>query len=174
MRYFLSLGSNLGRRRNNIARALGELRKVGVKVLRSSSLYRTQPVGFAAQPWFYNCAVEVSAGMEPAELLTRLKKIEKDLGRRPARRNRPRKIDIDILMAGDRLVESGDLTIPHPRLAERRFVLVPLREIAARAVHPRLGKTVSVLLETTADKSRVVRLPAKRDARLPAGSGRKP
>jgi len=174
MRYFLSLGSNIGRRRENISRALDELRKAGVKLLRSSSLYRTEPVGFAAQPWFCNCAVEVRVDMEPAEFLATIKRIERDLGRRPAPRNRPRKIDIDILMAEDSLAESRDLTIPHPRLAKRKFVLVPLQEIAPRAVHPQLKKTVSELLKITADKSKVVRIPESKRRSSTRGKGRRP
>jgi len=173
MRYFLSLGSNVGDRRANIARALAALKKAKVKVLRSSSLYRTQPVGFAAQPWFHNRVVEVSADLEPAELLALIKTIERALGRRPARRNRPRAIDIDILMAEGCLVKTRELFVPHPRMAERNFVLVPLLEIAPRAVHPLLKKSISELHKNTPDKSAVIKIPRKK-SRPSSGESRLP
>jgi 2-amino-4-hydroxy-6-hydroxymethyldihydropteridine diphosphokinase len=161
MRYFLSLGSNLGNKRLNLSRALAALGKAKVKVLRSSSLYRTQPVGYPAQPWFYNQVVEVSADMEPAQLLSLIKKVESGLGRRPTAKNRPRVIDIDILLAEDRIVATEKLTIPHPRMAERNFVLVPLLEIAPAAVHPLLDEAISELYRRSRDKAQVVRLPKK-------------
>jgi 2-amino-4-hydroxy-6-hydroxymethyldihydropteridine diphosphokinase len=159
MRYFLGLGSNLGNRRFNLSLALASLKKAKVKVLRSSSLYRTQPVGCSAQPWFYNQVVEVSADLEPAELLSVIKKAERELGRQPAPKNRPRIIDIDILLAEGRVVATKSLTIPHPRMAERNFVLVPLFEIAPEAVHPLLEEPVSELCRRSRDKSRVIRMP---------------
>jgi 2-amino-4-hydroxy-6-hydroxymethyldihydropteridine diphosphokinase len=162
MRYFLSLGSNVGRPRDKIARALAALEKAGVRIIRSSSLYRTEPVGFAAQPWFCNCVVEVRADLDPAGLLALIKRTERDMGRRPAPRNRPRPIDIDIIMAEDHVVKSRDLTIPHPQMADRNFVLVPLLEIAPDAVHPQLKRTVVELSKATADKSKVIRIAKKR------------
>jgi len=161
MHYFLSLGSNLGNRRANLGRALAELKKARVKVLRSSSLYRTQPVGYAAQPWFYNQVVEVSTALEPAALLALIKTVEKDLGRRPAGRSRPRTIDIDILIAEDRVVATRQLIVPHPRMAERNFVLVPLLEIAPAAIHPSLKEKISDLHQVSRDKSLVKKIPNK-------------
>jgi len=161
MRYYLSLGSNLGNRRANLGRALVALEKEGVKVLRSSSLYRTEPVGYAAQPWFYNHVVEVSTALEPAELLALIKTVERGLGRRPAPKNRPRTIDIDILIAEDRLVSTRQLIIPHPRIAGRNFVLVPLLEIAPAAVHPLLKERISDLYKRSRDKSAVIKIPDK-------------
>jgi len=163
MRYYLSLGSNLGDRRNHLARALAALKKARVKVLRSSSVYRTQPagVGHTDQPWFYNQAAEVSTDLEPAELLALIKTVEKDLGRRPASRNRPRTIDIDILIAEDRVVATKQLTVPHPRMAQRNFVLVPLLEIAPTAIHPLLKKKISELHKSSQDKSAVIKIPDK-------------
>ena len=161
MRYFLGLGSNLGDKRLHLSRALAALEEAKVKVLRSSSLYRTQPVGYAAQPWFYNQVVEVSAGMEPAELLALIKKVESELGRRPAPKNRPRVIDVDILLAEDRVVTTKQLTIPHPRMAERNFVLVPLLEIAPAAIHPLLQEPISELHKRSRDKAQVIRTPTK-------------
>jgi len=161
MRYFLGLGSNLGDKRLHLSRALAALEEAKVKVLRSSSLYRTQPVGYAAQPWFYNQVVEVSAGMEPAELLALIKKVESELGRRPAPKNRPRIIDVDILLAEDRVVTTKQLTIPHPRMAERNFVLVPLLEIAPAVIHPSLQESIAELHKRSRDKAQVIRLPTK-------------
>ncbi len=161
MRYFLSLGSNLGNRRAHLQSALVALEKAGVKVLRSSSLYRTEPVGYAAQPWFYNRALEVSTALQPADLLALIKTVERDLGRKHARKNRPRTIDIDILLAVGRVVSTRQLIIPHPRMAERNFVLIPLLEIARTTVHPVLKKNISELKKRSQDKSVVRKLPEK-------------
>jgi 2-amino-4-hydroxy-6-hydroxymethyldihydropteridine diphosphokinase len=161
MRYFLSLGSNLGNTRSYLAKALAALGEAGVKIVRSSSLYFTQPVGHAAQPWFCNQVVEVSTDLEPAGLLALIKAVEKKLGRRAAGRNRPRVIDIDILMAGEKVVATKRLTIPHPRMAERNFVLVPLLEVAPAAIHPVLKETVACLYEKSRDRSAVIRMPAR-------------
>ena len=159
MKYFLSLGSNVGDRRDYLIRALAALKKGGIKVLRSSSLYLTQPVGFTAQRWFCNQVIEASTDLEPLDLLALIKEVEKNLGRRPALKNRPRTIDIDILMAEDRTVATEYLVIPHPRMAERNFVLVPLAEIAPEAVHPTLKKRISDLYKTSKDSSQVIRMP---------------
>jgi 2-amino-4-hydroxy-6-hydroxymethyldihydropteridine diphosphokinase len=161
MQYYLSLGSNLGDRRNHLARALAALKRARLKVLRSSSVYRTQPVGYADQPWFYNQVVEVSTDLEPAELLALIKTVEKGLGRRSAPRNRPRTIDIDILIAEDRVVATRPLTVPHPRMAQRNFVLVPLLEIAPAAVHPLLQEPISELYKRSRDKAQVIQIPKK-------------
>jgi 2-amino-4-hydroxy-6-hydroxymethyldihydropteridine diphosphokinase len=161
-RYFLSLGSNVGDRSGNLARALAALKKGGVRILRASSLYLTEPVGYGDQRWFCNQAVEVSTSLEPAGLLALIHKVENDLGRRPARRNRPRTIDIDILMAGDRTMATGNLVIPHLRMTERNFVLFPLLEIAPAAVHPILQKTISDLSQVCPDKSAVKKIPIRK------------
>lgn len=161
MHYFLSLGSNLGNRRACLAGALAALKKARVKVLRSSSLYRTQPLGYSAQPWFYNQVVEVSTALEPADLLALIKTVEKGLGRRPARKNRPRTIDIDILLAEERVFSTKQLTVPHPRMAGRNFVLVPLLEIAPIAVHPVLKEKIADLCKRSPDKSAVIKIPDK-------------
>lgn len=158
MKYLLGLGSNLGRRRGNLARALRALQRAGVSVTRTSSVYRTQPLDFAAQPWFYNLAAEASTTLEPRELLRLVKKIEKELGRVRGRRSGPRTIDIDILLAGSLIIRTPRLKVPHPRLENRNFVLVPLAEIAPSAVHPVLRKTISSLLEASPDRSAVKKL----------------
>lgn len=154
MRYFLGLGSNLGNKRENLRRALDALKKkVGMKVVKTSSIYSTQPVGDVAQPWFCNQVVEVETDLSPRDLLVLAKKVETELGRRRALRNGPRTIDIDILLAGDRTIAAPRLVVPHPRMAERKFVLIPLKEIAPEAVHPVLGVDIAVLLNRTADRS---------------------
>jgi len=156
--YFLGLGSNLGNRRLNLARACRLLEEGGVKVRRASSLYRTQPVGYAKQPWFYNQALEVETPLSPFRLLAAAKNIEHLLKREPAFRNGPRRIDIDILLAGKTVLLTRRLVIPHPRLAKRNFVLKPLSEIAAGAIHPILHESIEALEEKSRDKSIVVKV----------------
>ncbi|HUU37119.1 MAG TPA: 2-amino-4-hydroxy-6-hydroxymethyldihydropteridine diphosphokinase [Candidatus Desulfaltia sp.] len=162
MRYFLILGSNLGDKRDNLARALSALGKARVKVLRASSVYRTQPVGDTDQPWFYNQVIEADTALSPGELLALAQKVERDLGRRPARESGPRTIDIDILLAGDRTIATTNLIIPHPRMAERNFVLIPLKEIAPQAVHPVLGVDIEELSSRSRDRSIVRKVKPRR------------
>jgi 2-amino-4-hydroxy-6-hydroxymethyldihydropteridine diphosphokinase len=152
---YLSLGSNIGARAGNIARALAELPEHGVRVVGRSSLYETEPVEFLAQGWFLNCVVEVETDLAPVELMRALLDIERAMGRERVAPKGPRIIDVDILLYGSRVVRESDLEIPHPRMAERRFVLVPFAEIAPGGVHPVLKKTVAELLAETADRSEV-------------------
>lgn len=156
-RVYLALGSNLGDRRANIEAALQRLDANGVKIRQVSSLYRTEPIGYTAQPWFVNCAAEVATDLMPVQLIRRCQAIQRDMGRRPGPRNGPRLIDIDILLYENAVVRSAEVTIPHPRMAERRFVLVPLSEIAAGAEHPVTRQTVREMLGA-APPAAVVRL----------------
>jgi len=158
---FLSLGSNLGERKANIENALRRLNEACIQVLKTSSLYRTEPVGYTAQPWFLNCVAEVATDLMPLQLVRRCQAIEREIGRRPGPKNGPRVIDIDILLYENAVVRSPEVTIPHPRMDERRFVLVPLSEIAPAAEHPVTRLTVLEMLQATRDTSQVVKLQAR-------------
>jgi 2-amino-4-hydroxy-6-hydroxymethyldihydropteridine diphosphokinase len=152
-RVFLSLGSNLGDRVAHISKALEELSRVGVEIRRVSSFYRTEPVDFLPQGWFLNCVAEAETQLMPLRLLQTVKAVERALGRRPTVAKRPRPIDIDILLYENVVMRSAELNIPHERLAERRFVLLPLCELAAGLRHPVSKRTVAEMLQETADKS---------------------
>lgn len=154
---YLSLGSNLGNRPAHIAEAIGALGAAGVRVLRQSSLYATEPVDFRTQSWFLNCVVEAETEWMPRQLLRALQEMERRLGRRKTVRRGPRVIDLDILLYGSSVIRSADLKVPHPRMAERRFVLVPLNEIAPGLRHPTLHRTIAELLATVRDRSSVRR-----------------
>ena len=147
---YLSLGSNLGDRHYNLDRALNYLSQ-RLRLEKVSSIYDTEPVGNTKQPRFLNLVCQVSTGLEPMALLTRAKGSESKLGRLPHTSGEPRPIDIDILFYGDQVIETLELVIPHPRLTERAFVLIPLDEIAPDMVHPVSGKTVQELMKGTVD-----------------------
>jgi 2-amino-4-hydroxy-6-hydroxymethyldihydropteridine diphosphokinase len=145
-RAYLSLGSNVGNRAANLEAAITRLGDVG-NVLSVSSFYETEPVEFTAQPWFLNAVVEIETRKSPERLLTRILAIEKEMGRERKQDKGPRIIDIDILVLGDCLVDTAELTIPHPAMHARRFVLEPLVEIAPEMRHPILKKTAQELLK---------------------------
>ena len=155
MQYFLSLGSNLGARRKNLAKALLLLEDAGVKCVKISSVYETQPKDFSTQPWFLNQVLAVASKLKPQSFLTLVKKIEKEMGRKPQVSKGPRLIDIDILMAEEMIIRSKELQVPHPRLDERNFVLIPFREVAPNTVHPVLNKAIKDLAGGTHDSSAV-------------------
>jgi 2-amino-4-hydroxy-6-hydroxymethyldihydropteridine diphosphokinase len=153
MRAYLGLGSNLGNRRRNIAEAIRRLGGIrGVRITKVSSLYETTPVGGPPQPDFLNAVARVETTLSPARLLDAALAVEAACGRMRAMHWGPRVIDIDVLLAGARVVRTRKLTLPHPRMHERRFVLAPLAEIAPRARHPRLGKTARAMLATLSDE----------------------
>jgi 2-amino-4-hydroxy-6-hydroxymethyldihydropteridine diphosphokinase len=140
-RAYLSLGSNVGDRTVNLDTAIARLRALG-EVVAISSRYETEPVELTAQPWFLNCAVALNTDMTPEQLLAGILNIEQQLGRRRMQKKGPRLIDIDILLFGNTIVENAGLTIPHPAMQERRFVLEPLAEIAPDVSHPVLKQTI--------------------------------
>ena len=144
---YIGVGSNLGDPVENCLRAMETMDgSADIRVTARSSLYKTEPVGFTDQEWFVNAAVEVRTALDPQDLLQTLQKIEKQMGRVAGKKWGPRIIDLDILFFDDLILESQALHLPHPHAGERRFVLVPLSEIARGLIHPGLNKTVFELL----------------------------
>jgi 2-amino-4-hydroxy-6-hydroxymethyldihydropteridine diphosphokinase len=155
-RIFLSLGSNLGDRERSLELAAQLLLQNGVKTEKLSSIYSTEPVDFKDQPWFLNQVVLVETVLAPRDLLVECLGIERSLGRQRIEPKGPRTLDVDILLYDDWVVEEMGLTIPHPRLHLRRFVLIPLIEIEPNLVHPVFHEPVTSLLERCPDPSQVV------------------
>jgi len=151
---YLSLGSNLGDREANLREAIARLGELG-PVIRVSALYETEPVEIIGQqPWFLNCAAVLETELTPLEFLKRMLAIEQAMGRERTTPKGPRTIDMDIIFFGDEILDTKELTVPHPAMQHRRFVLEPLAEIAPEARHPVLRRTVREMLDS-----------------LPAGSG---
>ena len=155
---YLSLGSNLGARTNNLRRALDMLSAAKVEVRRVSCFYKTEPVDFRPQAWFANCVAQAATDLLPLQLLRACQSVERALGRRPGVRKGPRPIDIDILLYESAVVRSSALVIPHPRMADRRFVLIALREIAPHLRHPVTQQTIPQMLSALTEVSQVIRL----------------
>jgi 2-amino-4-hydroxy-6-hydroxymethyldihydropteridine diphosphokinase len=141
---YLSLGSNLGNREAHLEDAQNRLAALG-RIVAVSSFYETEPVEFTEQPWFLNCAVALETVLSPQQLITSLLAIEKAMGRKRVQKKGPRIIDVDILLFGDTILDSPGVTIPHPAMQERRFVLEPLAEIAPNLLHPVRRKTIREL-----------------------------
>jgi 2-amino-4-hydroxy-6-hydroxymethyldihydropteridine diphosphokinase len=151
---FLLAGSNLGNRESNLEFAISSLAVAGA-VLKTSSTFETEPVGYLNQAWFFNQAIGLDTDLTPSELLQCCQRIESRCGRIRTFPNAPRTLDLDILLYGDLLVNQEDLIIPHPRLAQRKFALEPLAQIAPDVLHPALKKTIRSLLEACPDISKV-------------------
>lgn len=143
---YLGLGTNLGNRKLNLRKALEALSS-RVEIIKVSPIYETAPVGFTEQPLFLNIAIAGKTRLKPRTLLEFAKQIEVNMGRKPGPLNAPRPIDIDILLYDDKVINSEDLIIPHPRLTVRAFVLVPLNDIAPELVHPDNKRKIKQLLK---------------------------
>lgn len=155
---YIGLGSNLGDPIAELRGAVSELESRGVELRSRSSLYRTEPVDAPNQAWFVNAVAEIRFGGRPDELLQICLSVEAARGRERNRRHEPRILDVDVLLLGDTVSSTDELTIPHPRLHQRRFVLEPMVEIAPDVIHPGLRKTMRDLLQECPDESKVVRL----------------
>lgn len=147
---YLSLGSNVGDRKKHLHDAIARLQPCG-RVLAVSSFYETEPVDFTRQAWFLNCAVAMATTLTPEQLMSDLLAIEKTMGRERTHHKGPRTIDIDILLFGDAILNTSRLTVPHPAMHRRRFVLDPLAEIAPGVRHPALNMSVRELLSQLPD-----------------------
>ena len=156
---YVGLGSNLGDRAGHLLLAVRGMLDAGLDVIRLSSIYETEPVEYENQPAFLNMVAEVRGSTLPLpeQMMARLLRIEYTLGRKRDIRMGPRTVDLDLLIFKHQQLETEFLTVPHPRLASRRFVLVPLNELVPTLIHPVLGKPISELLAQTKDRSTVVR-----------------
>jgi 2-amino-4-hydroxy-6-hydroxymethyldihydropteridine diphosphokinase len=150
---YLGLGSNIGDREAALETALEQLNAPDLRLLRKSSLYETEPIGFADQGWFLNMVAEFETDLFPKQLLQRMQKVERNMGRVRAIRNGPRKIDIDILLYGKAVVKTEELEIPHPRYRDRRFTLAPLAELSPALRDPMTGQTMAQMLAALSGQS---------------------
>ena len=155
---YLSLGSNIGDRSAHLNAAIAALPEAGLRVQRVSSFYETEPVDYLQQEWFLNCVVEGETEVPASVLLAKLREIEARMGSKKVIAKGPRILDIDILLYGDETIATPELQVPHPRMTQRRFVLVPLAEIAPELRHPSWQGAVKGLLAATSDHSEVRRI----------------
>jgi 2-amino-4-hydroxy-6-hydroxymethyldihydropteridine diphosphokinase len=161
---YIALGTNVGEREANLLQALRLLPESGVHVRRVSSIYETEPVDYPDQEWFLNMVLEAQTELDGLDLLNALRVIESRMGSKKAFAKGPRKIDLDILLYGDDSIDTPELEVPHPRMLERKFVLIPLAEIAPTLRHPRWKSGVAHLLAASTDRSAVKKF---RDAPTP-------
>ena len=156
-RVFLGLGSNVGAREKFLNRAVAELKSVrDTRIVWASSVYETDPLGMTNQPKFLNAAIEIETQLAPKELYPELKAIEQRVGRTPAERWGPREIDVDLLVYDGLVYQDEKVTVPHPEMEKRKFVLVPLKEIAPDLVHPISGMTMEELAAGCRDAGKVM------------------
>jgi len=156
---YIGFGSNLGDKIAYCEKAIAEI--LGLdnhKLLAKSSFYKTQPVGYRAQDWFVNGVIKLESDLEPQDLLRALKEVEARLGRTETFQWGPREIDLDLLLYEDQIIQTSQLQVPHPRIQERQFVLIPLVEIAQGLVHPVLKKSIRKILEEIKENQGVKRL----------------
>jgi 2-amino-4-hydroxy-6-hydroxymethyldihydropteridine diphosphokinase len=152
---YLSLGSNIGDRAEYLRQAMMQIETGGFEIKKHSSVYLTEPVELHEQNWFLNCVVETATKFEPHQVLDLIRKIEAKAGRQRLVRSGPRTLDIDLLLFDAEIIHSSELEVPHPRMQERRFVLVPLCEFAPTLRHPVLQRTMAELLAECPDHSAV-------------------
>jgi 2-amino-4-hydroxy-6-hydroxymethyldihydropteridine diphosphokinase len=159
MNAILGIGTNIGHREENLKEAVIKIKEYIGSVIELSSVYETEPWGFNTEDQFLNMVVMVDTGLSPAGLLEKVQLVETLIGRVKSEiQYTSRVIDIDILFFGDQVVNEGNLIIPHPHIQKRRFVLVPLCEIAPELIHPVLNKTVATLLESCTDSGKVIKV----------------
>jgi 2-amino-4-hydroxy-6-hydroxymethyldihydropteridine diphosphokinase len=152
---YIALGTNVGEREANLLQALRLLPESGVHIRRVSSIYETEPVDYLDQEWFLNAVLEGQTELDALDLLSALRVIEARMGSKKAFAKGPRKIDLDILLYGNETIDTHELQVPHPRMLERKFVLIPLAEIAPNLRHPSWKSGVAHLLAASADHSAV-------------------
>ena len=152
---YIALGTNVGEREANLLQALRLLPESGVHIRRVSSIYETEPVDYLDQEWFLNAVLEGETELDALDLLSALRVIEARMGSKKAFAKGPRKIDLDILLYGNETIDTPELQVPHPRMLERKFVLIPLAEIAPNLRHPSWKSGVAHLLAASADHSAV-------------------
>jgi len=155
---YIALGTNVGEREANLLQALQLLPESGVQIRRVSSIYETEPVDYVDQEWFLNAVLEAQTDLDALDLLSALRVIEARMGSKKAFAKGPRKIDLDILLYGNETIDTPELQVPHPRMLERKFVLIPLAEIAPNLRHPSWKAGVAQLLTATRDPSAVKKL----------------
>ena len=155
---YIALGTNVGEREANLLQALRLLPESGVHIRRVSSIYETEPVDYLDQEWFLNAVLEAQTELDALDLLSALRLIETRMGSKKAFAKGPRKIDLDILLYGNETIDTPELQVPHPRMLERKFVLIPLAEIASNLRHPSWKSGVTSLLASLRDKSAVKKL----------------